>query len=177
MRIVFTPLTTEHLGLMHKWLNTPHVGQWWEKNGATREQVEKKYRARITGEEPARGFIITVDEEPIGYIQTYWLRDFQEYADQFKIDIAETTAAFDLFIGAENKTGKGLGPVVMTQFLREIVFGEMAATACTVGPEIENEPSIKAYIKVGFKHWTTAFIENSGTEYLMKIEPHDLASG
>ena len=179
MQLTFVTLKESHLDLMHSWLNQPHVSEWWGKdgeNGCTIEAIRDKYLPRIADDSTCEGYICFNGSEPLGYIQAHRLVDYPEYVDQLGVAIDDTIAGCDLFIGDANNLHKGFGTAMLKQFLRQIVFGEMKALACTVGPVQENVNSIKAYAKVGFKHWTTAEVKDSGTEYLMKIEPADLVA-
>ena len=78
--IAFRPLATADLPLLHRWLNTPHVAAWWGEAGCSLEQVEEKYAPRTDGREPTRCYLILRDEEEIGFIQTYLIRDYPEYS-------------------------------------------------------------------------------------------------
>lgn len=41
--IRFRRLTEADLGLMHRWLNSPHVMRWYSPGGCTPTQVAEKY--------------------------------------------------------------------------------------------------------------------------------------
>ncbi|MCC8417838.1 MAG: hypothetical protein LN588_05075 [Rickettsia endosymbiont of Bryobia graminum] len=50
MKISFIPLNKSHFPLLLKWLETPHVKAWWDKNiHWTAELVNKKYSNYIKG--------------------------------------------------------------------------------------------------------------------------------
>ena len=102
--ITFRSLMTEDLPLMHAWINTPHVAEWWDPM-PTLDDVARKYGGRIAGQEPTRSFVIECDERPIGYIQTYRIADYPEYAKQ--LDVRENAAGVDLFIGDATRVGRG----------------------------------------------------------------------
>lgn len=50
--ITFERLKEEDLHLLHRWLNTDFVIEWYEKDGMTLEQVYSDFIPQITGEEP-----------------------------------------------------------------------------------------------------------------------------
>ena len=66
-RIHFRSMNLDDLPLMHRWVNTPHVREWWEVL-PTLGAVLEKYGPPILGKEPTRSFIIEVDARPVGYI-------------------------------------------------------------------------------------------------------------
>lgn len=68
--IHFQRLRLSDLELMHKWLNTDFVLEWYGKAGCSYEQVVQKYSSSINGERPTDPFIILYEDTPIGYIQS-----------------------------------------------------------------------------------------------------------
>jgi RimJ/RimL family protein N-acetyltransferase len=82
-------------------------------------------------------------------IQTYLVSDYPDYAAL--IEEGEGTAGLDLFIGAEEQTGRGLGTEMIRRFVDEIVFARQATVACTADPDVRNTASIRAFEKAGFR--------------------------
>jgi len=58
---------------------------------------------------------------------------------------------------------------MIKKFLREIAFQWTDTDMCILGPEPENVVAIKAYGKVGFKHFKTVTHTDNNDEYLMKV--------
>ena len=170
--ITFRSLMTEDLPPMHAWINTPHVAEWWDPM-PTLDDVACKYVGRIAGQEPTRSFVIECDERPIGYIQTYRIADYPEYAKQ--LDVRENAAGVDLFIGDATRVGRGTGTRVLSKFLRTVVFADETVDECILGPEERNQRAIRCYTKVGFRYWKTVQIPGErAPEYLMRIARSDL---
>lgn len=171
--ISFRRLTEDDLDLMHRWLNTPHVMRWYSPGGRTREQVEQEYLPYIRGEKPTQPYVILHGDTPIGYIQTYRVNDWPDYARHIGVD--DDTAGVDLFIGEPELIGRGLGPAVIRAFMRQVVFGSFGARACVIGPEVANTAAIRAYEKAGFRFWKRAAVPGEPTpEHLMRMTPDDL---
>lgn len=167
-RIGFKSLQIGDLHLMHKWLNTDFVIQWYEKRAVPLSEIENKYIPRIRGEKPVRCFIILYEKNPIGYIQTYKISDFSDYAGQVAIE--ENASGIDLFIGEADYIHKGLGKHIISKFLDEIVFGSTDSVSCVIGPEPKNSVAIRAYEKVGFRYIKTIKVsEDEEPEYIMRI--------
>jgi aminoglycoside 6'-N-acetyltransferase len=65
----------------------------------------------------------------------------------------------DLCIGEENFLHKGLGSIIIRQFLKEIMFSSKHVAACIADPQVENTIAIKCYQKAGFKYSKTVWYE------------------
>ena len=121
------------------------------------------------GSKPAKRFLILVDGVAIGQIQMYRIDDYPEYKKV--IDVNESAAGVDLFIGEKEYLHKGFGSVIIKHFLNDYVFTKFKVGSCIMGPNPNNIAAIKAYQKVGLVHLKTIFNpEENEEEYLMKIE-------
>lgn len=143
--IAFRPLVREDLPLLHEWLQRAHVRRWWRDSPLTLDGVEAKYGPRILEDERVQVFVIQVDGDPAGMIQTYLVSDHPEW-----IGDEPGVAGVDLFIADEECTGRGLGPRILDEFLRAVVFPDVTMTACVTSPELANAASIRAFEKAGF---------------------------
>jgi aminoglycoside 6'-N-acetyltransferase len=172
--IGFRRMTMDDLPRMHHWLAMPHVLEWWWGGVVPSfEAVAEKYGPRIRGEEPTDSYCICSGERPIGYIQTYMIRDYPEYAAL--VDTDADAAGVDLFIGETDFLHKGLGSHILRAFLREIIFGAGDATSCVIDPSEANRIAIRAYEKAGFRYFKTVPSPNEPTpEYLMRITRADI---
>lgn len=165
--ITFQPLKQSDFVLLHRWLNEPHIKEWWDKSGYTLTQIEEKYSPRLAKDSVVSCFIIEVNSQPIGYIQAYWLRDFPQYTSQLSIDFDYSTAGVDVFIGESNALYRGLGSAAIKQFIEDFIFKNWKASQCMVAPHENNTAAIKAYNKAGFKHLETVKIEDGSIKYVM----------
>lgn len=78
--------------------------------------------AAVVGTRP---FIIVYADIPIGCIQTYRLSDYPEHAE--RMDAGEGATGLDIFIGDPACIGRGIGPLILTSFVENIVFSDPAA--------------------------------------------------
>jgi RimJ/RimL family protein N-acetyltransferase len=171
--ITFRPLAEDDLPLVVRWLNTPHVREWWQHDPRTIEEARAKYMPRIEGAEPTAAYVILVGGRPIGYIQAYRIADWPEYAGA--VDVEEGAAGGDLFIGDEGFVHRGLGAPILRAFLRDVVFRMPGVMCCVIGPSAGNAIAIRAYEKAGFRHLKTVAVPGEDEpEYLMRIAPRDL---
>jgi RimJ/RimL family protein N-acetyltransferase len=172
--IGFRPLAIDDLELMRRWLSAPHVREWWN-DARTPEEIRAKYAPRIAGAEPVRCFAIELGGRPIGYIQTYRIRDYPEYDRH--IGAPEDCAGIDLFIGEAEMVGRGIGSRAVTAFVRSIVFADAATGSCAIGPEQGNRRAIRAYEKAGFRYWKTIAVPGEpAPEYLMLLTRREFES-
>ena len=69
----FDPVGPADLPMLRRWLEMPHMREWWGD-----PETEIGYiRDMIEGRDTTRPFIFSVDGEPVGYIQYWFLGDYQ----------------------------------------------------------------------------------------------------
>ena len=172
--IHFRTLDRGDLPLMHRWLNTSHVVEWWPDEALTLDQIIAKYAPRIDGKEDVRCFVIVHGETPIGYIQAYPIGENSEYAAH--VAAAERVVGIDLFIGEVEVHHRGWGAPIIRQFLNDIVFADPAIESCIIDPAVSNRGAIRAYEKAGFRFLKE--VTNQGAaeaQYLMRISRAEFA--
>jgi aminoglycoside 6'-N-acetyltransferase len=140
-------MNADDLRLLHEWLQRPHVRTWWSEH-ETYEDVVEHYLPAIEGREPTDHYLILLDERPIGFIQTYLVSDYLEYAAL--VQVGERVAGVDLLIADPELTGKGVGSEVLRAFTRDVVFTRESTIACVADPDVRNMASIRAFEKTGF---------------------------
>src|SRR5688500_1174914 len=117
--ISFRRLAHADLDLMHRWLGADHVARSWG-SPPTLDQVTATYAPRIDRAEPTNCYLALLDDRPVGYLQTYLIRDHPDYAAL--VAAGDGAAGLDLFLGEPDVVGRGLGPRVVRAFLDEVVF-------------------------------------------------------
>lgn len=153
MNITFEPLTESHFPLLLKWLNSPHVKAWWDKDvDWNADLIYQKYYDRVHTNldvtKPVYGFIILYNDIPIGYVQYYNVHDFEREFDVPTTTLPDSCAGVDLYIGAPEFIGKGIGHAALEQFVNEYVFTKFSYAF--VDPHPSNTNAIKAYERAGF---------------------------
>ena len=146
--LLFRPMTADDLRLVHEWLQRPHVRRWW-KDRDTYELTAARYLPAIEGKDPTDLYIALLDEQPIGFVQTYLVSDYPGYAKL--VGAGEGVAGVDLLIGDEELTGQGIGSELLRRFVDEVVFASPAITACLADPDVQNVASIRAFENAGFR--------------------------
>lgn len=171
--IGFKRISISDLEYMHKWLNCDYVIEWYSKKLWAFKEIEEKYIPYINNEQPTQGYIILYSNIPIGYIQTYKIHDYPDYA-KF-VDISENASGLDVFIGEHEYFHKGLGKHIISRFLKEIIFTLSDSVSCILGPEPKNKVAIRTYESVGFKYVKTIQIDDEDEpENIMRITKNEI---
>jgi aminoglycoside 6'-N-acetyltransferase len=135
----FQPMSTDHLPMVRRWLETPDVARWW---GCPDEQY-----ALVCDDldhPDMDQFIVTVDDHAFGYIQCYGLGTWNlGFGSQ-----PPATRGIDQFIGALDMIGHGHG----SRFIRQFVEGLLTSGVPRVvtDPDPDNRRAVRAYAKAGF---------------------------
>ena len=178
--ITFRPLAESDLPLIHAWLNNPEVARWYglDLENLTRptlDQVVEHYMPRIRVERPTLCYVIAFGERPAGFIQTYRVGDYHEYARA--IDYDDDAWAIDLFIGEDDCRGGGFGSRALVRFLEAEVFTRPGVEVAVISPNPDNKRAIRAYEKAGFRHLKNVWVpQEKAYEYVMvrrKTQPQD----
>lgn len=147
-RISFIPLNQGHFSLIHSWFNKPHVQAFYSLRNWTLEEVYKKLEPYVRGERQISGFIVYLEDCPIGYIQSCPIKDHPWENQDLSEEIIQKAAGFDLFIGEEAYLNQGLGKQIIECFLKEHIWPNYQY--CIVDPDIRNEASMRSFQKCGF---------------------------
>ena len=159
--IAFEPFGREHLPLLRDWLGREHLRRWWG------EESLAHAADALAGREPSVYYLIVLDAKPVGMIQTYLVSDHPEW--EAVVGPGEGLAGVDLLIGEEDAVGCGLGPQVLEQFTRDVVFARPETQACVATVEEPNRRSWRAFEKAGFRH--VRDVEEEGLPHrLMRLE-------
>jgi RimJ/RimL family protein N-acetyltransferase len=171
--ITFRPLQSDDLLRMYHWLRDTDVSRWYGAEPETLAEVEMKYLARISGEEPVQCYIVSYQDQPVAYIQWYRIDHDANYAAALAVD--PDAAGVDLFIGETHFRYQGFGSLLLQEFLRGIVFSDPTISCCVIAPTPSNTSAIRAYQKAGFRHIKTVDVPGEPEqEFVMIIWPDEL---
>jgi aminoglycoside 6'-N-acetyltransferase len=136
----FWPMTSDHLPMIRRWLETPEVVRWW---GEPDEQY-----ALVSGDidhPDMDQFIVAIDDHPFGYIQCYALSTWnQGFGPQ-----PTATRGIDQFIGDPEMIGRGHGSAFIQQFVENLLIS--GVPRIVTDPDPENIRAVRAYAKAGFQ--------------------------
>ena len=162
--ISFRPLRRADFPLLQEWLSAPHVAAWWNER-LDLSSVEAKYGPRVDGSEPTHVFVIEQEVRPIGWIQWYLWSDYSDHAG--KLGAEPGSAGIDFAIGELCMTGLGLGPTAIRQFVRQVVFSTSDVGSVVSDPQENNNRSLRAFEKAGFKVVRT--VQLTGEAYRRRV--------
>lgn len=148
--ITFSPLMDTDIPRVTQWFNQPHVVKFYSlRDNWTEAEVSKKLIGRDKDNKPIYSFIICKASRPIGYVQFYKLIDFPWPDQDLRKEIIKKGAGLDLFIGEPDLLGQGLGAILLSQCLEQLIWPKFEY--CVVDPNVENQAMIRCNEKVGFK--------------------------
>lgn len=166
--VSFRPFTRGDIALMRRWLETPHVSEWWGQP-LDEPSIESEYGRCIDGNHPTLVFVIELDGRPVGFLQTYLLSDNPDYESATGV---ENAAGVDLLIGDPLLVGRGVGSRALAEFVHRVGWDTYPDIArYMAGPSVANTRSRRAFEKAGFA--LTAFVSVPGEkdpEAVMVIE-------
>lgn len=167
----FKPLKQDDLTLLYQWFQEPTINHWYAKEiNWSQDEIKKKYEPRLLGHEPVPSFIVSQDNTPLGFIQYYALTDclpdgIDDYNHPiFKQYQPKDLAGIDLFIASSTVRGKGLGALLINQFIVRFLT---QFKAIIVDPNINNINAINCFKKAGFTE--TNYRQDSN--HLVMIKP------
>lgn len=143
----FKKLIESDLPLLLHWFKEPHVQKWWPT--PIENELLEKFLQRIRSKDTF-GYVVFLDDQPIGYIQYYYIDRTNKKAGAWLPPLPETTVGTDQFIGDPQYLGKGYGTLFIKEFINELKKIEPTVTTVIVDPDPENAIAIRCYEKVGF---------------------------
>jgi aminoglycoside 6'-N-acetyltransferase len=136
----FQPMTSGHLPMIRRWLETPEVVRWW---GDPLEQY-----ALVSGDldhPDMDQFIVAMGDRPFGYIQCYSLSTWnQGFGPQ-----PEAARGIDQFIGEPDMIGHGHGSDFIRQFADRLLA--QGVPRIVTDPDPDNARAVRAYARAGFE--------------------------
>ena len=153
--ITFRPLATGDLADLVAWMHAPHAVRWFPED-LDLAQAERKYGPRIDGTSGVRVHVVLVGGRACGFIQHYragdHAADSRTATDPATAPAGPETAGIDYLIGVQGLTGQGLGPQLIWNYLRQVIFPARPAVRRVIAsPEVANVRSIRALEKAGFR--------------------------
>ena len=137
----FRPMTAADLPRVRRWLEAPHVSQWW---GDPHEQF-----ALLSADlhHPSMNqFIVAVDGNPFAYLLYY---DPAAWPNHGFGAIADDARAIDQFIGEPHFIDRGHGSAFVSAFADQLL--RAVAPRLLTDPNPTNARALRAYEKAGFR--------------------------
>ena len=135
----FTPMTGADLPLIRRWLETPHVAQWWHDPAEQFELVSGDL-----GHPDMAQFVVAAEARPFAYLQCY---NISAWNAGFGPQPAGTRG-LDQFIGEPDMLDRGHGPAFIRAFAEDLFAS--GTPRVVIDPDPSNARAIRAYEKAGF---------------------------
>ena len=145
--ITFRPASLSYLPLMARWLMEPHVRAFYQPDPITPREVAEEYGPMFTGETPDICHIAYYGEQPFGYLQCYRNADYEDELPESRQGIS-----VDLFIGEPAYAGRGLGALMLKEYLSQIAFPHFAGEHFAyISHEADDLDAIRISESAGFR--------------------------
>jgi RimJ/RimL family protein N-acetyltransferase len=131
---------------VREWLTRPHVREWWD--APSTGDFEEEYGPVVDGRDSTQACIALLDEEPIGFIQCYVVKDSGH--GWWPDETDPGARGIDQFLADPARLGQGLGTRMVRTFV-ERIFADRAVTRIQVDPSRDNARAIRCYEKAGFR--------------------------
>jgi aminoglycoside 6'-N-acetyltransferase len=137
----FRPMSAADLPMVRRWLETPHVAQWWHDPDTQFALVSEDL------DHPAMDqFVVTADDRPFAYLQCY---DPTAWSDNGLGTHPLGTRGIDQFIGESDMIDRGHGSALIRGFVDCLL--KTGTPRVVTDPDPENIRAVRAYEKAGFQ--------------------------
>lgn len=145
----FAPVTLGDLPLILDWLTMPHLREWWGEP----EEEFGYIRDMITGRDRTRPYVFSIDGQPVGYIQYWFVQHFQNatWVDNhpWLAELPSDAVGLDLSIGNPTKLSQGIGSGALRTFAEWLA--QQGHRTIVIDPDTTNTRAVRAYEKAGFR--------------------------
>lgn len=165
MVLEFTPLTRADFPLLAGWLDAPHVAPWW-REPSDPASIERRYGPMVDGSDPTDVFVIRIDGAPVGIIQRYLIDDNPSWKRSLEpAGVPHPAAGLDYLIGQEELLGRGIGPLMIEQFVGDTWRRYPQVVALVADVAQANRRSWRALEKCGFERaWAGTIVSDDPSD-------------
>jgi aminoglycoside 6'-N-acetyltransferase len=136
----FRPMTADDLPTIKRWLETPHVSEWWHNAAEQFELVS----GDLDHPDMAQ-FIVAAAARPFAYLQCYRLSAWNAGLGPQPA----STRGLDQFIGESDMLDRGHGSAFIRVFAERLLAN--GTPRVVIDPDPTNARAIRAYEKAGFQ--------------------------
>lgn len=153
--------------MLHDWLNRPHIVEWWGGDEArpTLSDVQEEYLPSALAKESVTAYIATLDNEPIGYAQSYIA--LGSGGGWWENETDPGVRGIDQSLANPSHLGKGLG-TKLVRALMEMLFKDPEVTKIQTDPSPDNLRAIRCYEKAGFVRQKTKDTPDGPAVYMVQ---------
>jgi aminoglycoside 6'-N-acetyltransferase len=134
----FRPMTPGDMPLIRRWLDAPHVAEWWH------DPETLEFVGGDLDHPDLAQFIVSLDGRSFAYLQCYRIGDWHVSFGPQPVG----TRGLDQFIGEADMLGCGHGSAFIRAFIGELFA--RGVPRIVIDPAPANARAIRAYEKAGF---------------------------
>lgn len=167
--LVFAPLTSSHVELLHGWLRADHVRSWWGIDGPV--DVTASYVDEIRAMDHQRGWVVSDPAGAFAYVETY-VAAGDPLADHHPVEPGDR--GLHLLVGETDRLGtpttRALAAAVLTGLI-----AEPDATRVLCEPNVRNERMRRFCAALGAEQ-QAEFVFGPKTAALLAWSPDTIAA-
>jgi aminoglycoside 6'-N-acetyltransferase len=137
----FRPMSAADLPMVRRWLETPHVAQWWHNPDEQFALVSEDLHHPAMDQ-----FVVAADDRPFAYLQCYDPNAWPEGGLGMHPD---GTRGIDQFIGEPDMIDRGHGSALIRSFVDDLL--KTGTPRVVTDPDPDNVRAVRAYEKAGFQ--------------------------
>jgi AacA4 family aminoglycoside N(6')-acetyltransferase len=158
-------MTAQDLGMLHMWLNRPHIVQWWGGERPTLDEVHRHYLPAVLAQQNVTPYIGLLDGAPFAYAQSYvalgagdgWWED----------ETDPGVRGIDQSVADPALLGRGLGTALVNALVARL-FEDAAVTRVQTDPAPTNLRAIRCYEKAGFRRVREIVTPDGPAVYMLR---------
>lgn len=167
--VTLRSMTEEDLGMLHDWLNRPHIVEWWSGERPSLEEVREHYHPCALAEANVTPYIGMLDDRPFAYAQSYVAIGSGDGWWQDETDPG--VRGIDQSIGGSALLGQGYG-TLLVRALVDLLFADPRVSKVQTDPSPGNLRTIRCYEKAGFRRIKTITTPNGPERYTCCTSAH-----
>ena len=137
----FRPMSAADLPMIRRWLETPHVAQWWHDPDEQYTLVSEDLNHPAMDQ-----FVVAADDRPFAYLQCY---DPNAWPEGGLGVHPGGTRGIDQFIGEPDMIDRSHGSALIRSFVDGLL--KKGTPRVVTDPDPENIRAVRAYEKAGFQ--------------------------
>lgn len=161
----FRTVTKEDFALLHRWLNEPHVAEWWD-GPVTLAEVFEKYQRKLR-ESWQQCYIVVCDDQPRGYMGVYRAA---EVGNGWWPNAEANTVGIDAFVGDAECVSRGLGARFVGAFT-DWLLARPGIEKVITDPSPANFRAVRCFEKAGFRRGGAVTTPDGPALLMEKTEP------
>ncbi|HCA6440537.1 TPA: aminoglycoside 6'-N-acetyltransferase [Pseudomonas aeruginosa] len=166
--VTLRPMTEDDIGMLHEWLNRPHIVEWWGGERPSLEEVKEDYRPSALAEEGVTPYIGLLDGTPFAFAQSYVA--LGSGGGWWEEETDPGIRGIDQSIADSGLLGRGYG-TRLVQALVDLLFADPQVSKVQTDPSPNNMRAIRCYEKAGFRKVKVVSTPDGPAMYMLHERP------